>query len=197
MHTHGPGVSSISQHWRYFPVLRLSVQADNGSYFEFIGYDESTLNIIKRASGRLIRTPASVPLHSANDREYRDYYRSIGEAPGKFMLGVFMLILGTVLCKFCVEITNTPHKPTWLAIVSVGLWAIVVCFIGQGTILSLTRVWWPWSYYTIAVAAETGKEVWRTKMGEINKGETMTMAPLLAKDKVLVGDSGGELGVRG
>jgi lanthanide-dependent methanol dehydrogenase len=51
--------------------------------------------------------------------------------------------------------------------------------------------------YTIAVAADTGKEVWRTKMGEINKGETMTMAPLLAKDKVLVGDSGGELGVRG
>jgi PQQ-dependent dehydrogenase (methanol/ethanol family) len=51
--------------------------------------------------------------------------------------------------------------------------------------------------YTIAVAADTGKEVWRTKMGEINKGETMTMAPLLAKDKVLVGDSGGEMGVRG
>jgi alcohol dehydrogenase (cytochrome c) len=51
--------------------------------------------------------------------------------------------------------------------------------------------------YTVAVAADTGKEVWRTKMGEINKGETMTMAPQLMKDKVLVGDSGGELGVRG
>ncbi|VTZ52085.1 Methanol dehydrogenase Lanthanide-dependent XoxF [Methylocella tundrae] len=51
--------------------------------------------------------------------------------------------------------------------------------------------------YTVAVAADTGQEVWRTKMGEINKGETMTMAPLLARDKVLVGDSGGEMGVRG
>lgn len=51
--------------------------------------------------------------------------------------------------------------------------------------------------YTVAVDASTGKEVWRTKMGEINKGETMTMAPLLIKDKVLVGDSGGEMGVRG
>jgi glucose dehydrogenase len=47
------------------------------------------------------------------------------------------------------------------------------------------------------VDAETGKEVWRTKVGEINKGETMTMAPLVVKGKVLVGNSGGEFGVRG
>ena len=51
--------------------------------------------------------------------------------------------------------------------------------------------------YTIAVDAQTGKEVWRTKMGTIQMGETMTMAPLVAKDKVIVGNSGGELGVRG
>jgi len=51
--------------------------------------------------------------------------------------------------------------------------------------------------YTVAVAADSGKELWRVKMGEISKGETMTMAPLLMKDKVLVGDSGGEMGVRG
>jgi PQQ-dependent dehydrogenase (methanol/ethanol family) len=50
---------------------------------------------------------------------------------------------------------------------------------------------------TVAVDAETGKELWKTKLGEINKGETMTMAPLVVKDKVLVGNSGGEFGVRG
>src|SRR5438067_5502921 len=50
---------------------------------------------------------------------------------------------------------------------------------------------------TIAVEAATGKEVWRTKLGDIKKGETITMAPLVVKDKVLVGNSGGELGVRG
>lgn len=49
----------------------------------------------------------------------------------------------------------------------------------------------------VAVDAETGKEVWRTKLGNINTGETMTMAPLIVKKKVLVGNSGGELGVRG
>jgi PQQ-dependent dehydrogenase (methanol/ethanol family) len=50
---------------------------------------------------------------------------------------------------------------------------------------------------TVAVDAETGKEVWKTKLGDINKGETITMAPLVDKDKVLVGNSGGEFGVRG
>jgi PQQ-dependent dehydrogenase (methanol/ethanol family) len=52
--------------------------------------------------------------------------------------------------------------------------------------------------HTVAVDAKTGKEVWHTKLGEINRGETMTMAPLVVvKGKVLVGNSGGEMGVRG
>jgi PQQ-dependent dehydrogenase (methanol/ethanol family) len=51
--------------------------------------------------------------------------------------------------------------------------------------------------HTVAVDAQTGKEIWKTKLGDINKGETITMAPLVVKDKVLVGNSGGEMGVRG
>jgi lanthanide-dependent methanol dehydrogenase len=51
--------------------------------------------------------------------------------------------------------------------------------------------------YTVAVEAATGKEAWKTSLGDINKGETMTMAPLVVKGKVLVGNSGGEMGVRG
>ncbi|MFL5236565.1 MAG: PQQ-dependent dehydrogenase, methanol/ethanol family [Rhizomicrobium sp.] len=51
--------------------------------------------------------------------------------------------------------------------------------------------------HTVAVDAKTGKEVWAVKLGEISRGETMTMAPLVAKGKVLVGNSGGEMGVRG
>jgi PQQ-dependent dehydrogenase (methanol/ethanol family) len=50
---------------------------------------------------------------------------------------------------------------------------------------------------TVAVDARTGRELWRTKLGDINRGETITMAPLVVKNKVLVGNSGGELGVRG
>lgn len=51
--------------------------------------------------------------------------------------------------------------------------------------------------HTIALDAESGSEIWNTKLADINKGETMTMAPLVVKDKVLVGNSGGEFGVRG
>ena len=40
---------------------------------------------------------------------------------------------------------------------------------------------------TVAVDAKTGKEVWRTRLGDINIGETITMAPLVVKGKVLVG----------
>jgi lanthanide-dependent methanol dehydrogenase len=51
--------------------------------------------------------------------------------------------------------------------------------------------------HTIALDARSGKELWRTSLGDIAIGETMTMAPLVVKGKVLVGNSGGELGVRG
>jgi lanthanide-dependent methanol dehydrogenase len=51
--------------------------------------------------------------------------------------------------------------------------------------------------HTVAIDVATGKLLWRTAMGNIAKGETMTMAPLVAKGKVIVGSSGGEMGVRG
>jgi PQQ-dependent dehydrogenase (methanol/ethanol family) len=51
--------------------------------------------------------------------------------------------------------------------------------------------------HTVAVDAATGKEVWKTKLGEFTNGETITMAPVVVKNKVLVGNSGGEMGVRG
>jgi lanthanide-dependent methanol dehydrogenase len=50
---------------------------------------------------------------------------------------------------------------------------------------------------TIAVDVKTGRALWRTQLGNINKGETMTMAPTVADGRVYVGDSGGEMGVHG
>lgn len=50
---------------------------------------------------------------------------------------------------------------------------------------------------TVAVDAKSGKEVWRTRVGDINIGETITGAPLVVKNLVYVGNSGAELGVRG
>jgi alcohol dehydrogenase (cytochrome c) len=50
---------------------------------------------------------------------------------------------------------------------------------------------------TVAVNAVSGQLVWRTRLGDPTTGETMTGAPLVVKDKVIVGNAGGELGIRG
>jgi PQQ-dependent dehydrogenase (methanol/ethanol family) len=51
--------------------------------------------------------------------------------------------------------------------------------------------------HTVAVDAKTGKERWKTQVGNIAIGETITMAPIVARGVVIVGNSGAELGVRG
>jgi PQQ-dependent dehydrogenase (methanol/ethanol family) len=51
--------------------------------------------------------------------------------------------------------------------------------------------------YVVALDANTGKELWKVKNGDFKKGETITSAPLVVKDKVITGISGGEFGVRG
>jgi PQQ-dependent dehydrogenase (methanol/ethanol family) len=50
---------------------------------------------------------------------------------------------------------------------------------------------------TIALDANNGRELWRAQLANINIGETLTMAPLIVKDKVLLGVSGSEFGIRG
>ena len=49
----------------------------------------------------------------------------------------------------------------------------------------------------VALDARTGREVWTTTVAENSNGYYMTMAPLVAGGKVMVGASGGEFGVRG
>jgi lanthanide-dependent methanol dehydrogenase len=49
----------------------------------------------------------------------------------------------------------------------------------------------------VALDAKTGKLVWSAKDGDPTKGETGTSAPLVVKNMVLIGNSGGEYGVRG
>ncbi len=49
----------------------------------------------------------------------------------------------------------------------------------------------------VALDARTGKPVWTVRVEENRNGYYMSLAPLVADGKVLVGASGGELGVRG
>ncbi len=49
----------------------------------------------------------------------------------------------------------------------------------------------------LALDARTGRKLWEVVMAEYKNGYSITMAPLIVKDKVLVGIGGGEYGVRG
>jgi alcohol dehydrogenase (cytochrome c) len=49
----------------------------------------------------------------------------------------------------------------------------------------------------VALDAKTGQEVWTTAVADNKAGYYMSVAPLVINDKVLVGASGGELGIRG
>jgi alcohol dehydrogenase (cytochrome c) len=49
----------------------------------------------------------------------------------------------------------------------------------------------------VALDATTGRELWATKVDENRNGYYMSVAPLVADGKVMVGASGGELGIRG
>jgi PQQ-dependent dehydrogenase (methanol/ethanol family) len=63
---------------------------------------------------------------------------------------------------------------------------------GDGKILAValdTKVY--------ALDVKTGKVIWSVRNGDPKLGQTMTSAPLVVKDKVIVGISGGEYGVRG
>ncbi|HEY7448434.1 MAG TPA: PQQ-dependent dehydrogenase, methanol/ethanol family [Vicinamibacterales bacterium] len=49
----------------------------------------------------------------------------------------------------------------------------------------------------VALDARTGKEIWTREVAKNSDGYYMSLAPLVAGGKVMVGTSGGELGVRG
>lgn len=51
--------------------------------------------------------------------------------------------------------------------------------------------------YTIGLDADSGKELWKTRLADFTNGETITMAPMVVHDHVYVGNSGGEFGARG
>jgi alcohol dehydrogenase (cytochrome c) len=51
--------------------------------------------------------------------------------------------------------------------------------------------------HLVAIDARSGRAIWNTEVGDVNKAYSITMAPLIVKDKVLVGVGGGEFGIRG
>ncbi len=51
--------------------------------------------------------------------------------------------------------------------------------------------------HVVALDASTGAELWNVEVAEAELGYSFTLAPLVVKDKVIVGTGGGERGIRG
>ncbi|HJO03013.1 MAG TPA: PQQ-dependent dehydrogenase, methanol/ethanol family [Acidobacteriota bacterium] len=51
--------------------------------------------------------------------------------------------------------------------------------------------------HLIAIDATNGAPLWKTEVGDVDLAYSITMAPLVVKDKVIVGVGGGEFGIRG
>jgi alcohol dehydrogenase (cytochrome c) len=51
--------------------------------------------------------------------------------------------------------------------------------------------------HVLALDATSGECLWDVTSGDVRAGESLTVAPLVVKDRVVVGSSGGEFGVRG
>ncbi|WP_431968678.1 PQQ-dependent dehydrogenase, methanol/ethanol family [Actinacidiphila sp. bgisy160] len=64
--------------------------------------------------------------------------------------------------------------------------------VAQGKVFFVTA-----NARVIALDATTGKRVWDKTYGDVRAGESATLAPLIVKNMVIVGSSGGEFGVRG
>jgi alcohol dehydrogenase (cytochrome c) len=66
------------------------------------------------------------------------------------------------------------------------------CAVAQGKVFVTTL-----NAHVLALDAETGEVIWDKVYGDVRAGESATVAPLIVKDMVIVGSSGGEFGVRG
>ena len=49
----------------------------------------------------------------------------------------------------------------------------------------------------VALDAKSGKPVWKVQVAKPESGYSITLAPLVVKDKVMIGTAGGEYGIRG
>src|ERR1043166_4683478 len=70
--------------------------------------------------------------------------------------------------------------------------------VNRGVALFGDKVYWAaGEAVLVALEAKTGKEVWTTTVADNKAGYYITLAPLVAGGKVMVGASGGEYGIRG
>jgi PQQ-dependent dehydrogenase (methanol/ethanol family) len=103
-----------------------------------------------------------------------------------FIYAVDLDNIGHMVWKFAPEQDKFAPSVACCDVVNRGL------AYADGKILATTL-----DTHVYALDAKTGQVIWKAQNGDPEQGQTMTMAPLVVHDKVIVGISGGEFGVRG
>ena len=103
-----------------------------------------------------------------------------------FIYAVDLDNIGRIVWKFAPEQDKFAPSVACCDVVNRGL------AYADGKILATTL-----DTHVYALDAKTGQVIWTAQNGDPEQGQTMTMAPLVVHDKVIVGISGGEFGVRG
>ena len=103
-----------------------------------------------------------------------------------FIYAVDLNNVGRIAWKFAPEQDKFAPSVACCDVVNRGL------AYADGKILATTL-----DTHVYALDAKTGQVIWKAQNGDPEQGQTMTMAPLVVHDKVIVGVSGGEYGVRG
>lgn len=104
-----------------------------------------------------------------------------------------------VLYAFDLSKEGYPLRWKYRPAVSPNAIGIACCdSVNRGAFYSEGRVFYNLlDGHTVAVDAKTGRELWKTEVADNASGETVTMAPLVVRDRVIVGASGGEFGIYG
>jgi PQQ-dependent dehydrogenase (methanol/ethanol family) len=123
-----------------------------------------------------------------------------GQEAAPIVVGDMMYVVGAYPNElFALDATTGEMKWKYSPHVDPSAQGVACCdVVNRGAIYDNGKIFYnTLDNHTVAVDAKTGKEVWAVKLGEISKGQTMTMAPMAAHGKVFVGNSGGEMGIHG
>lgn len=124
-----------------------------------------------------------------------------GHQGAPLVVGSTMYVVGPFPNKlFALDLTR-PGQTRWVFDPRASEYAkgVACCdIVNRGAVYSAGKVIYnALDNTTVAVNAVTGQQVWRTKLGDPRTGQTMVMGPIVVRDKVFVGNSGAELGIRG
>jgi PQQ-dependent dehydrogenase (methanol/ethanol family) len=123
-----------------------------------------------------------------------------GQEAAPIVVGNMMYVVGAYPNElFALDATTGEMKWKYSPHVDPSAQGVACCdVVNRGEVYDNGKIFYnTLDNHTVAVDAKTGKEVWAVKLGEISKGQTMTMAPTAAHGKVFVGNSGGEMGIHG